>query len=49
MIEHLQGCQNALAPLGWMGRKAEWIALACLHGDGVFSRAQLRNLSSISR
>ena len=41
MIEHLQGRENALAPLGWTGRKAEWIALACLHGDGVFSRAQL--------
>ena len=33
MIEHLQGRENALKPLGWTGRKAEWIALACLHGD----------------
>ena len=40
-IEHLQGRENALEPLGWTGRKAEWIALACLHGEGVFSRAQL--------
>ena len=24
---------------GWTGRRAEWIALACLHG-GVFTRAQ---------
>ena len=41
MIEHLQGRENALEPLGWTGRKAEWIALACLHGEGVFTRAQL--------
>ena len=41
MIMHLQGRQTALAPLGWTGRKAEWIALACLHGEGIFSRAQL--------
>ena len=41
MIKHLQGRQTALAPLGWTGRKAEWIALACLHGEGIFSRAQL--------
>lgn len=31
MIEHLQGPENALEPLGWMGRKVEWIALAYLH------------------
>ena len=24
---------------GWTGRRAEWIALACLHG-GVFTRAR---------
>ena len=41
MIEHLKGRENALEPLGWTGQKAEWIALACLHGEGVFSRAQL--------
>ena len=41
MIEHLQGRENALEPLGWSGRKAEWIALTCLHGEGVFTRSQL--------
>ena len=30
---------SALEPLGWKGRRAEWIALACCHG-GVFTRAQ---------
>ena len=30
---------RALEPLGWKGRRAEWIALACFHG-GVFTRAQ---------
>ncbi len=30
---------RALKPLGWTGRRAEWIALACFHG-GVFTRAQ---------
>ena len=49
MIEHLQGRQKALEPLGWTGRKAEWIALACLHGEGVFSRAQLAFYLQISR
>ena len=39
MIAHLNGRGKALAPFGWKGRKAEWIALACLHG-GVFTRAQ---------
>ena len=39
MIAHLYGREKALAPLGWKGRRAEWIALACLHG-GVFTRAQ---------
>ena len=41
MIMHLAGRENALEPLGWTGRKAEWIALVCLHGEGVFTRAQL--------
>ena len=27
MIEHLKGREQALAPLGWTGREAEWIAL----------------------
>ena len=39
MIEHLRGREQALAPLGWTGREAEWIALVCLH-SGVFTRAQ---------
>ena len=39
MIEHLRGRENALAPLGWTGREAEWIALVCLH-SGVFTRPQ---------
>ena len=39
MIEHLKGREQALAPLGWIGREAEWIALVCLH-SGVFTRAQ---------
>ncbi len=30
---------GVLEPLGWRGRRAEWIALACFHG-GVFTRAQ---------
>ena len=39
MIEHLRGREQALGPLGWTGRKAEWIALVCLH-SGVFTRPQ---------
>ena len=39
MIEHLKGREQALAPLGWTGREAEWIALVCLH-SGVFTRPQ---------
>ena len=39
MIEHLKGREQALEPLGWTGREAEWIALVCLH-SGVFARAQ---------
>jgi len=30
---------DELKPLGWKGRRAEWIALACFHG-GVFTRVQ---------
>lgn len=41
MIEHLQGRERALEVLGWTGRRAEWIALVCLH-SGVFTRAQYR-------
>ena len=39
MIDHLRGREKALEPFGWRGRRAEWIALACLHG-GVFTRSQ---------
>ena len=39
MIEHLKGRERALAPFGWTGQEAEWIALVCLH-SGVFTRAQ---------
>ena len=39
MIAHLAGHETALEPFGWTGRKAEWIALTCLH-SGVFIRAQ---------
>ena len=39
MIAHLKGREKALESFGWTGRRAEWIALACLHG-GVFTRAQ---------
>ena len=39
MIAHLAGRETALEPFGWTGRKAEWIALACLH-SGVFIRKQ---------
>ena len=37
MIDHLRGREKALEAFGWTGRRAEWIALACLHG-GVFTR-----------
>ena len=40
MIAHLRGREEALEPLGWTGRQAEWIALVCLH-SGVFTRTQL--------
>ena len=39
MIAHLKGREKALEAFGWQGRKAEWIALVCLH-SGVFTRAQ---------
>ena len=41
MTFHLRGRQDALERLGWTGPAAEWIAMACLHGGGVFTRAQL--------
>ena len=39
MIAHLKEREKALESFGWTGRRAEWIALACLNGD-VFTRAQ---------
>ncbi len=43
MIAHLCGRERALEAFGWKGRRAEWIALACLHGSGVFTRLQWRS------
>ena len=48
MIEHLKGREQALAPLGWTGREAEWIALVCLH-SGVFTRAQFCHYFEVRR
>ena len=48
MIEHLRGREQALGPLGWTGRKAEWIALVCLH-SGVFTRAQFCHYFDVDR
>ena len=41
MIAHLRGRERALASFGLTGRRAEWIALASLHG-GVFTRSPKR-------
>ena len=48
MIAHLKGREKALDAFGWTGRKAEWIALVCLH-SGVFTRAQLSARLRIDR
>ena len=48
MIAHLKGREQALEGFGWTGRKAEWIALVCLH-SGVFTRAQLCDRLGIDR
>ena len=48
MIPHLRGRERALEPFGLTGRRAEWIALASLHG-GVFTRAQLSDWLGASR
>ena len=48
MIEHLEGRERALGSFGLTGRRAEWIALASLHG-GVFTRAQLSDWLGASR
>ena len=39
MTARLRERAEALKPFGWKGRKAEWIALVCLH-SGVFTRTQ---------
>ena len=36
---HLRGRDRTLAPFGWTGERAGWIALVCLH-SGAFTRAQ---------
>ena len=38
-IVHRQGSKEALAPFGWTGEKAGWIAFVCLH-SGAFTRVQ---------
>ena len=48
MIAHLRGREQALATFGLTGPRAEWIALASLHG-GVFTRAQLSDWLGASR
>ncbi len=48
MIAHLLGRDRALGSFGLTGRRAEWIALASLHG-GVFTRAQLSDWLEASR
>ncbi|MDE2716443.1 MAG: hypothetical protein OXI33_05435, partial [Chloroflexota bacterium] len=48
MIAHLKGRERALGAFGLTGRRAEWIALASLHG-GVFTRAQLSDWLGASR
>ena len=36
-IVHLPGSEEALAPFGWTGEKAGWIAFVCLHsGANLF-------------
>ena len=48
MIAHLKGREKALRCFGWTGRKAEWIALVCLH-SGVFTRDQISDWLGIDR
>ena len=48
MIDHLKGREKALEPFGLTGRRAEWIALASLHG-GVFTRSQLSDWFGMDR
>ncbi len=39
MVAHLRERADALVRVGWTRRKAEWLALVCLH-SGVFLRSQ---------
>ncbi len=48
LIDHLKGREKALEPFDLTGRRAEWIALASLHG-GVFTRSQLSAWFGIDR
>ena len=48
MIEHLEGREKELEPLGWTGPEAEWIALVCLH-SGIFTRVQFCDYFGASR
>ena len=41
-VPTLQDRAAKLAPLGWTGREAEWLALVALH-SGVFTRSQWRH------
>ena len=41
-VPTLQDHAAKLAPLGWTGREAEWLALVALH-SGVFTRSQWRH------
>ena len=41
-VPTLQDHAAKLAPLGWSGREAEWLALVALH-SGVFTRSQWRH------
>ena len=41
MIAHLQGREDPLESFGRTGRRAQWVALACLH-SGVFTRVRFR-------
>ena len=48
LIHHLKGREKALEPFGLTGRRAEWVALASLHG-GVFTRSQLSDWFGMDR
>ena len=41
-VPTLQDHAAKLAPFGWTGREAEWLALVALH-SGVFTRSQWRH------